>query len=42
LGIRDTAAGVLDRIKELGLRLFVFHQVTKVADKERCPHIDTI
>jgi osomolarity two-component system, sensor histidine kinase NIK1 len=32
--------GVLDRVKELGLRPFVVHQVTKVADKERCPHID--
>jgi len=33
---------VVDRIKELGLRPFVVHQVVEVADKERCPHIDTI
>ena len=30
--VRDTT-GVLDRIKELWLRLFVVHQVTEVADK---------
>jgi osomolarity two-component system sensor histidine kinase NIK1 len=39
--LRDTT-GVPDRIKELGLRPFVVHQVIEVADKERCPHIDTI
>jgi osomolarity two-component system sensor histidine kinase NIK1 len=39
--IRDTT-GIIDRIKELGLRPYVIHQVTEVADKERCPHIDTI
>lgn len=39
--LRDTT-GVVDRIKELGLRPFVVHQVVEVADKERCPHIDTI
>jgi osomolarity two-component system sensor histidine kinase NIK1 len=39
--LRDTT-GVVDRIKELGLRPFVAHQAVEVADKERCPHIDTI
>jgi osomolarity two-component system sensor histidine kinase NIK1 len=39
--LRDTT-GVIDRIKELVLRPFVVHQVVEVADKERCPHIDTI
>ena len=39
--IQDTT-GVVDRIKELGLRPFVVRQVVEVADKERCPHIDTI
>jgi len=34
--------GVVDWIKKLGLRPFVVHQVIEVADKERCPHIDTI
>ncbi|KAF4622058.1 hypothetical protein D9613_009580 [Agrocybe pediades] len=34
--------GVVDRIKELGLRPYVVHEVKEVADKERCPHIDTI
>jgi osomolarity two-component system sensor histidine kinase NIK1 len=39
--LRDTT-GVIDQIKELGLRPFVVQQVVEVADKERCPHIDTI
>ena len=34
--------GVVDRIKELGLRPYVVHEVREVADKEKCPHIDTI
>lgn len=34
--------GVVDRIKELGLRPYVVHEVADVADKEKCPHIDTI
>ncbi|KAG6865414.1 hypothetical protein C0991_002804 [Blastosporella zonata] len=34
--------GVVDRIKELCLRPYVVHQVMGVADKEKCPHIDTI
>ncbi|KAF9481492.1 histidine kinase [Pholiota conissans] len=34
--------GVVDRIRELGLRPYVVHEVSEVADKERCPHIDTI
>jgi osomolarity two-component system sensor histidine kinase NIK1 len=34
--------GVVDRIKELGLRPYVVHEVSEVADKEKCPHIDTI
>jgi osomolarity two-component system, sensor histidine kinase NIK1 len=34
--------GVVDRIKDLCLRPYVVHLVSEVADKERCPHIDTI
>ena len=34
--------GVVERIKELGLQPFVVRDVGEVADKERCPHIDTI
>jgi osomolarity two-component system, sensor histidine kinase NIK1 len=34
--------GVVDRIHELGLRPYVVHEVNEVADKDRCPHIDTI
>lgn len=34
--------GVVDRIKDLGLRPYVVHDVKAVADKEKCPHIDTI
>ena len=33
---------VVERIQELQLRPFVVHEVGEVADKERCPHIDTI
>ncbi|KAG6856000.1 hypothetical protein H0H87_008544 [Tephrocybe sp. NHM501043] len=36
------STGVVDRIKELYLRPYVVHQVAEVADKEKCPHIDTI
>ncbi|KAG2030999.1 CheY-like superfamily [Suillus americanus] len=39
--LNDTT-GVVQRIQELGLRPFVIHDVSEVADKERCPHIDTI
>jgi osomolarity two-component system, sensor histidine kinase NIK1 len=39
--LQDTT-GVIDRIKELRLRPFVVQQVVEVADKEQCPHIDTI
>jgi hypothetical protein len=34
--------GVVDRIKDLGLRPHMVHEVCEVADKEKCPHIDTI
>lgn len=34
--------GVADRILELGLRPYVIREVAEVANKERCPHIDTI
>ncbi|KAJ8091873.1 histidine kinase osmosensor [Marasmius tenuissimus] len=34
--------GVVDRITELGLKPFVVHEVGTLADKEQCPHIDTI
>ncbi|KAG6333867.1 hypothetical protein ID866_5222 [Astraeus odoratus] len=34
--------GVVQRIEELGLRSYHVHDVGEVADKERCPHIDTI
>ena len=34
--------GVVERIKELGLRPYVVHEVNEVSDKEKCPHIDTI
>jgi osomolarity two-component system sensor histidine kinase NIK1 len=36
------ATGVVDRIRELQLKPFVVHEVSEVADKDRCPHIDTI
>ena len=39
--LRDTT-GVVDRIKDLGLRPHMVHEVSEVADKEKCPHIDTI
>lgn len=39
--LNDTT-GVVQRIQELGLRPYVIHDVSEVADKERCPHIDTI
>ncbi|KAG2002222.1 atypical/HisK protein kinase, variant 3 [Coprinopsis cinerea AmutBmut pab1-1] len=39
--LRDTT-GVVNRIKELNLRPYVIHEVAEVADKEKCPHIDTI
>ncbi|KAF9254420.1 hypothetical protein L218DRAFT_886343 [Marasmius fiardii PR-910] len=34
--------GVVERITELGLKPFVVHEVGRLADKEQCPHIDTI
>ncbi|KAI6127235.1 hypothetical protein F5141DRAFT_1186385 [Pisolithus sp. B1] len=34
--------GVIQRIKELGLRLYHVHDVSEVADKERCQQYDTI
>lgn len=34
--------GVADRISELGLKPYVVKDISQVADKERCPHIDTI
>ncbi|KAG6827518.1 hypothetical protein H0H92_011459 [Tricholoma furcatifolium] len=39
--LNDTT-GVVDRIKELCLRPHVIHDAKEVADKEKCPHIDTI
>jgi len=39
--LRDTT-GVVERIEELGLNPHVVHNPIEVADKERCPHIDTI
>ncbi|KAG6848046.1 hypothetical protein H0H93_003884 [Arthromyces matolae] len=33
---------VVDRIKDLCLRPYVVHTVAEVADKDKCPHIDTI
>ncbi|TDL24345.1 hypothetical protein BD410DRAFT_814134 [Rickenella mellea] len=39
--LRDRT-GVADRIAELGLRAFIVRDVSEVADKDRCPHIDTI
>jgi len=38
----NDTTGVVQRIQELGLRPYVIHDVSQVADKERCPHIDTI
>ncbi|KAG6882669.1 hypothetical protein C0992_011023, partial [Termitomyces sp. T32_za158] len=34
--------GVVERIKELSLRPHVVHHVSEVANKEQCPHVDTI
>ena len=39
--LRDKT-GVVQRIKELGLRAYVVHNVNDVADKDVLPHIDTI
>ncbi|KAG1842615.1 hypothetical protein F4604DRAFT_1938680 [Suillus subluteus] len=39
--LNDTT-GDVRRIQELGLRPYVIHDISEVADKERCPHIDTI
>jgi len=39
--LRDTTR-VVDRIKDLGLRPYVVHEVSEVSDKDKCPHIDTI
>jgi osomolarity two-component system, sensor histidine kinase NIK1 len=39
--IRDRT-GAVERIKELGLRAYVVHEVSEVADKEQVPHVDTI
>ncbi|KAG2366134.1 CheY-like superfamily [Suillus spraguei] len=39
--LNDTT-GVDQMIRELGLRPYVVHDVSEVADKERCPHIKTI
>lgn len=39
--LRDTS-GVVESIKELGLRPYVVHDVSEVSDKDKCPHIDTI
>jgi osomolarity two-component system, sensor histidine kinase NIK1 len=34
--------GVFDRVKELGLKPYVVHEVSEVVDKEKCPRIGTI
>jgi osomolarity two-component system sensor histidine kinase NIK1 len=39
--LRDKT-GVAETITELGLRPFIVHDITQVADKSRTPHIDTI
>ena len=39
--LRDRT-GVVERIEELGLNAHVVHNALEVADKARCPHIDTI
>ena len=39
--LRDTA-GVAEQIRELGLRPYIAHEVSSSADKEMCPHFDTI
>ncbi|KAG2030231.1 hypothetical protein BDR03DRAFT_1036502 [Suillus americanus] len=38
----NATTGIIQRIQELGLRSYIIHDVSEVADKERCPHIDTI
>ncbi|KAG2070845.1 CheY-like protein [Suillus decipiens] len=38
----NDATGVVQTIQELRLRPYVVHDVSEVADKERCPHIETI
>jgi hypothetical protein len=39
--LHDTT-GVVNRIEELKLKPYVVREVSEVASKERCPHIDTI
>lgn len=34
--------GVVQRIQELGLKAYITHDISDIADKERCPHFDTI
>lgn len=34
--------GVVDRIRELGLKPFAVHDVQKLVNKEACPHFETI
>jgi len=34
--------GVVDRIRELGLKPFVVHDVQKLVNKDACPHFETI
>ena len=36
------STGVVSRIRELGLSPYVVHEVVEVADKDKCPRIDTI
>ncbi|KAH8103228.1 hypothetical protein DFH11DRAFT_1692635 [Phellopilus nigrolimitatus] len=38
----EDRTAVVDRIIELGLKPFTVKDIMQVADKERCPHIDTI
>lgn len=44
VGTLGDRTGIADRVNELGLRLrpYVVKDVSQVADKARCPHIDTI
>ena len=39
--LRDTT-GLADMIRQLGLNVRVVNGISEVADKEKCPHIDTI
>ncbi|KAG2139179.1 uncharacterized protein EDB93DRAFT_1163732 [Suillus bovinus] len=39
--LNDTT-GVVQRIQELGLKPYVIHDISEVADRERCPQFDTI